>query len=47
MMDLIREEHFDLKTLQDMTIKDFVTFYNIHAERIERINKMIEAQNKM
>ena len=43
-MDLVRDEHFDLKTLQEMLIKDFVMFYNLHAERINEINRQIEEQ---
>lgn len=45
-MDLVRDEHFDLKTLQGMLIKDFVMFYNLHVERVNAINRQIEEQTK-
>ena len=45
-MDLVRDEHFDLKTLQEMLIKDFVMFYNLHVKRVNAIIKQMEEQTK-
>lgn len=45
-MDLVRDENFDLKTLREMLIKDFVMFYNLHAERVNAIIKQMEEQTK-